>query len=369
MTQKSHEIDVSKQGILPIDQVPNTKTRKNTVVYEKPTGVVSSFYEIKRNQDILLKSADKGFPLRSLKNLLMPDERVGDYGLPGHGPEAKDICGVFYRVGCLNVESHPEGKGVFQSKVTRCFSPKCPVCWGSWALREAGRVEHRIKMVKNIRASFGQPIHVVASVPSSDYWRSIPELRKTAYKQAEKAGFRGGSCIIHPFRQDKFSGLWYFSPHFHLIGFGWIEGTEEVYKTSGWVIKNLGVRKNIFGTAFYQLTHCGVYYGPEKKHNITWFGALSYNKFKKGEIPKGPKRITKCPYCKSEMKRVIWNGAGREPLPCMGQDQFYLAKAEDWHFKGYKEPYLPRESRSLDEYQNIEVGVNMPYRYEGYLSF
>jgi hypothetical protein len=296
-------------GILPLDQVRS--------------------YDLIRNSEILIKAADEDFPLNSLDSLLLPSDRVGDWGLPSHG-SAKDSCGSFFRKACFNLEDHPDRLAVFTSKIKRCFSPKCPVCWGAWALREAGRIEFRITESMKVKPSLGLPIHVVVSVPSWEYNLDPSVLRKKAYVVGKEAGFSGGSAIWHPFRQDKHSGLWYFSPHFHLIGFGWIQGAELVYKANGWIVKNLGVRSNVFGTAFYQLTHCGVYYGAGRKHSVTWLGSLAYNQL---PLPPRPEKKDLCPYCGEELVSVVWVGEGDPPLPCVGQDRFYFAKADNWATK------------------------------------
>jgi hypothetical protein len=294
-------------GILPLDQVP--------------------LKDLIRNVEILLRDADAEFPLSGLNGLLLPDERFDEWGLPSHG-ESQPDCGSFYRVACFNLEDHPDGLAVFSSRVHRCFSPKCPVCWGAWALREAGRIEYRVLESQKKLPSLGLPIHVVASVPSWEYGLSKEQLAKKATRYVKEAGFLGGCCVFHQFRQDKISGLWYFSPHFHMIGFGWIEGAEDVYESKGWIVKNLGVRHNVFGTAFYQLTHCSVYYGPGRKHSVTWIGELAYNKGLK--IPPKPVKPDLCPYCGETFQKVVWVGEGDPPLPCVAQDRFYLAKADGW---------------------------------------
>lgn len=311
------EIESSSKGS------PGKTTSENLVSPQKRHNFSA---DLKRNFDILLKSADEDFPLQSLKNLLMPDERIGDWGLPSHG-SAKKTCGSFFRKICPNPDCHPDGLKVFKSKIKRCFSPKCPVCWGAWAKREAGRIEYRIRQAQKLYPSLGRPIHVVASVPSWDYGLNPSEMRKKAYKIVKKAGFVGGSGIFHSFRQDPNSGLWFYSAHFHFIGFGWISGSARIYKSKGWIVKNLGVRDNVFGTAFYQLTHCSVWYGVGRKHSVTWMGSLAYNQL---GIPKRPKRVDRCCYCGEEMKTVIWDGEGDPPLPCRGLDGFYLAKADHW---------------------------------------
>lgn len=329
--------DEFEKGILPIDQV-RSWDRVNT--------------------EFLIKNADAEFSVGLLNNLLMPDERVGDWGLPGHG-DLKATCGSFYLKACFNLEAHPDGLAVFCSHIHRCFSPKCPTCWKLWALRASGRIEERILAFQKSVPSLGKPIHVVASVPKWEYGLDPVKMRKKATSIVKKAHFEGGSGIFHPFREDKLTGLWYFSPHFHYIGFGWIQGTDQIFKSKGWIVKNLGVRKNVFGTAFYQLTHCGVYYGPGRRCSVTWMGALAYNQLK---IPKRPKKLDRCAYCGEKMVKPFWDGEGSPPLPCMGLDRFYLAKADNWitqeeilwdWLNPFKDNYHPESSMGLFSYDSV----------------
>ena len=242
-------------------------------------------------------------------------DRVDDWGLPGHG-SSNSGCGTFFYKGCLEVGKHAQarvdgigvvGKGFVKLKRVSCGRPECPVCYESWASREAHRIDYRISQFKTKM----KKIHVTVSPSRRDWGLSVSSMRKKAYVLSRKVGFLGGSCIFHPFRQDAESKEWYFSPHFHLIGFGWVKGTGENYRSSGWVVKNIGVRESVQATAFYQLTHCGVYYGKGRKHSVTWFGRLSYNKLK--VIPEKPKKEI-CPLCGGELHEVIWVGVGKCPL-------------------------------------------------------
>ena len=86
-----------------------------------------------------------------------------------------------------------------------------------------------------------------------------------------------GLVVFHPFRINKDTREWEYSPHFHVLGFGWVTAVTQAYTKHGWVIKNKGVRKSVLGTIYYQLTHCGI---KKKYHALTYFGACSYSKLK-----------------------------------------------------------------------------------------
>jgi hypothetical protein len=255
------------------------------------------------------------------------DEQVDHWGLPGHGV-AKPDCGTFYTVGCLNVDEHFQeqlgsensivGKVYVKRKKVSCKDPTCPMCYETWASREARRIERRCSAY---RLHGALPIHFVASVPHYLYDKNAEFLRSEAYSVSKKVGFLGGSCIYHPYREIEGTKLWYFSPHFHMIGFGWIKGSGQEYLSSGWICRNLGVRDSVYSTAFYQLSHCGVWYGPGRRHSVTWFGGLSYNKLK---VAPEEKTQEVCPICGQDLVRLVWRGDGPIPIPEDVEGEYWL---------------------------------------------
>ena len=191
---------------------------------------------------------------------------------------------------CDNRE-HPEEKVYVRRYQKSCSRAECPVCFERWAAKEAHAVDSRVSRFKISRTK--HPIHVIVSPNDGDIQTlEYSKLRSRAYLLLEKVGCIGGSMIVHPFRFDRERG-WFFSPHFHVIGYGWIHGTKENFEETGWVIKNLGVRSSVYRTAQYQLSHAGVWMGKGKRTTITWFGALSYNRF---SAPR-EKHSEKCPLC------------------------------------------------------------------------
>ncbi|GAG75273.1 unnamed protein product, partial [marine sediment metagenome] len=194
-----------------------------------------------------------------------------------------------------------------------CGRAECPICYEKWASKEARKIEHRLKQWK----SSGRVIHLVLSVPQNMWYEDFKKLRRKSYVIAKRVKFLGGSCIFHPFRQLENTKQWYFSPHFHMIGYGWIKNVAENFEESGWVVKNLGVRKNVFATAMYQLSHAGIH---KKYHTVTWFGHLAYNKLKVvPELEEGDK----CPICGAKLTRLIWVGDDKCPIPEV-EGQYFL---------------------------------------------
>jgi len=112
-------------------------------------------------------------------------------------------------------------------------------------------------------------IHVVTS-PPRELWdladeptgRGFERLRARAYAAARRAGFEGGGWVFHYHRRvpepgspERTEACGVEGPHFHALGFGWIEQPRD---RRGWVVKNLGVRRgwsSVNGTARYVLDH------------------------------------------------------------------------------------------------------------------
>ncbi len=210
------------------------------------------------------------------------------------------------------------GKAYIEMYKRSCARAVCPTCYEKWAGKEAQKIEKRLAAVGR---SMGKLIHITVSPAEKDVFELTYELlRAKAYSIVRKNGFLGGSCIFHPWREDEW-GMWRFSPHFHMIGYGWIHGTAEGYEQHGWVVKNLRVRETVSGTALYQLSHCGIH---EKYHTVTWFGRLSYNKLK--ILPCKPEKHC-CPMCGAELSDLFYLGKD-EDLPDRQEDVGFWMDAE-----------------------------------------
>ena len=247
-------------------------------------------------------------------------ESQDEWLLVGNGEKYSD-CGSVILFGCDNVDGHNvkglmedfRGKVYVEMRRRTCLRAECPVCYEKWAGKEASKIEYRLKA---FRVSRLKVIHVVIS-PSVGL--DIAVSRRKVYKIAKEAGIIGGCVIIHPWRSVcAFCGStlkhgfktcyqcggtrhkWKWSPHFHLLGFGWVKNVKAIHTKTGWIIKNLGVRKTVGGSALYQLSHAGV---KKKTHTVTWFGQLSYNKLKIPKMLKPEK--PKCPLCGNELRRIL----------------------------------------------------------------
>jgi len=213
------------------------------------------------------------------------------FRMPGSNEEPKyDTCGQWgYRV-CQNTSCHPGGMEYAQRFQISCFDAYCPTCKGAWAHRQAKSATRKLKAYA--QKSHKPAKHIVWSPDPANQKFSgmgIKGLRKLCRKDLKAVNFKAGMLVLHMFRDKEVQGrkVWYVSPHFHIVGFGWITGAETL---SGAVVKNLGVRDSIYNTVLYQLSHASIKKGGQ---TVTWGGELSYNKY---STPKGGNSVH-CPYC------------------------------------------------------------------------
>lgn len=279
--------------------------------------------------------------------------------LPGH-QNSNEWCGEIRLRGCLRVDLHLddpqyrdvirtldgdafEGKDVLMVYKASCGRLACPICYEKACLKHAIKIEHRMHSFK-IKGRELKAIHVVLSPPKEVWMRfGATRLFRMAYRIAERCGVYGGSIIFHPWRKVgeddmldsdpvKVSGVWGESPHFHIIAYGWVHRVKESYAESGWVVKNLGVRRSIRATAHYQLSHCGVH---PKHHSVRWFGALAYNKM---NVPPLPRQSHPCPACGLDMYPV--KVIGDEYIPLM--DALMRSSLKDGDIALFKHGYFQR---------------------------
>jgi hypothetical protein len=256
----------------------------------------------------------QGIPKLSTDLVTSTYPRVGGFDLPGHG-EPKECCGNYESWVCNDVHNHPNGAKVVEVRRWSCGRLECPVCFEKVAGRHARRAEYRLRQFKHRR--FKQIIHVIVSVSKSDYSLPYAKLNVKVVKVARFCGVVGGLKVFHPWRQKCFKCgnhpventkdkcpkcgstffNWYFSPHYHIVGLGWIHNVKENFEVTGWVVKNEGPRKTLVGTISYLLTHGGI---SKNRHSLTWFGCASYAKLR---IDPQPKEGHHCIVCGELMVR------------------------------------------------------------------
>jgi hypothetical protein len=283
----------------------------------------------------------------SVLNDDVDDEPVGEgsgsfggFELVGHGLKTNNMCGVFSSFyGCVRGDLHDhirlvggnfKGKAFVKVVFHSCDKPSCPVCYEhGWAAREAHKIEVRLAEGSK---RFGLVEHIVATFPPEFYGLSYEVLRKKAVEILSGLGVVGGVLIFHGARYNKHRG-WYWSPHFHVLGFihgGYrcrsctktcFKGCGEFrdrafrcFEKFGCVVKVAedehgfsGKRITVGGTAWYQLNHATVKKGVVRFHVATWFGVCSYRKLK--VVVERKKQV--CPICQHELVRLIHCGVRR----------------------------------------------------------
>ena len=259
--------------------------------------------------------------------------------LPGVDIPTRDTCGKWHTNGCLNTKNHPSKDGLSQayvkSRPMTCFKALCSICWENWVSREASRGTYKIETYEKITTSKYRknPVkHLVVSVPKRDWDLPYPELKRIGRTLLKKNNITAGCMVFHPYRQltekdgfiDSFQ-YWYYSPHFHVMGFGWVDANivKDTYDDTKWLIINLGVRnKSVNGTLWYILSHCGIKKGF---HSITWFGDLSNGSIAKYYPECKPEKdedYNKCPYCKTELRLLIVTETLDRPPPLWASIKF-----------------------------------------------
>ena len=228
--------------------------------------------------------------------------------LPGHGIQ-KASCGQVAKVLACAGPAHHDKKLIFHT----CDDPECPVCFERWSSREAKHASERLKQAQKLYHY--KPVrHWIVSPPQDKYdlttEAGYKQLRKDLLQVLKLAGFVGGMIIFHPYRlpDDDNTKEMRWGPHFHLLTFGHAIKSSILYKLTGWIIKNKGIRYSVSGTIRYELSHAGIWQGKRissrqgkdvavrSLHTITWFGSLSYNKVVVGAVLTSIE-VVKCKIC------------------------------------------------------------------------
>ncbi len=218
--------------------------------------------------------------------------------------------------------------------------------------RQSNKATRRIEKYSEL--SFKKPIHVILCIPQSQHSLPIKLLRKRMNQILKISKMDGGAVIFHPFRFRQNVRRWYYSPHFHLVGFGNKQKIASAFGKFGWFIKICDERESVFQTFCYLLSHCGI---KKQNHTLTWLGSLSYSKLKLEKEP----TITDCPICGRKFVEIYYEGVH----PVVPPDQPYEGLVDYWdwfevktmpeleRFEPYKFEYAP--TRDLDEILNSLV--------------
>lgn len=358
--------------------LPNTKADNNLYANDS-NSVFDLFKRVK-----LPMGFDKAFSFSTVTDKNNHKFVEGwKWSLSGHLYNPRRSCGKVLPIGCDNFNHHVGGVGHANLMVLGCKRLGCPICYETASshrsmvitLRFAKKVigdtsflrdiakqsqyESKQKMKQKVvdyvekrikRSNIYNIKHVVASPPQDSVWdnkKYFDVNRKQAYSLLKKCGVRGGVLFPHPYRlkcadcdyhpipdhrqecpnchSDRF--IWYFSPHYHIIGYGWVKNTKKTFQSTGWVIKNLGIRKSIYSTAQYILSHAGV---NRRSLSINWFGEL--NRQKLGKTPRLPTIKQCCHECYKPYTLLQWQRLDRPPPKLVyninGENQFTFKQTD-----------------------------------------
>jgi len=286
-----------------------------------------------------------------------------NFQLVGNGEQTNEYCGRYIGLmGCLRTDLHKlttlDGVS-YEGKIDRrlvhhfCNKPSCPKCYKKgWAVRQAFKISARLKLASR---KLGLIEHLMISLPKKDYGLilcSLKSMRAKVNRLLKKSGVVGGCVILHGFRYND-QDLWYFSPHFHVVGFilggysrcrncptkwackascdGFDSRAWALYQDTGYVIKVFGRRKTIVGTLYYQLNHASILKNVERFHAYTYFGTVSYHKLKVTvEL-----RKSFCRICHSELVWIRYHGD--KAIISDRNSPFYESKS----FEDFEEGGLP----------------------------
>lgn len=264
-------------------------------------------------------------------------------------------------------------------------SCECPACTRKWINRRAPAAAARvIGSVYWHEGVSADPVHVTLSPPPNErapLWEGMEMdtgavmkiARQKARKTAKKAGIRGGVLVFHAHRckfQNDAKGRYdnsplVWSPHWHVVGGGWVIGTRAIYEETGWVVVNHGVRFDTEGSIRYLMDHCA---WVENGDALTYFGYATAHKTRVKKL-ESFFEACRCKGCGSTVTRypvhagdVRWD----EPLGERNQkvnvfrvtapgrkDKFPLefrSSEDEFTWRMVKPPPRPTEHRVLDSF-------------------
>lgn len=213
----------------------------------------------------------------------------------GRGSITRDNCGHHF-----GFYSCSKGHTI-KHKNTYCYSLSCPICFHKAIKRNSYRVlNHIIKIYKEYKR-LGHKIHFrhysfntlwdIKNSNQFDYYR------RKLVSILNQYDFHG-MLVFHKYRKSKVSkqdyqkGIrptLYYSPHFHVIGYGFLPNYSEFESLYGFTYTNITEKhyfldsekypkflnkKSIYLCVRYLLSHAS-FKSNQKAHSYFWFGNMS----------------------------------------------------------------------------------------------
>lgn len=213
-----------------------------------------------------------------------------------------------------------------------CKRLGCKVCWSSARTRSADRITDRLEGFSEASGLPWVPWHVDLS-PPPEVWGTesevqVEDLIRSARKISAALGVTSAVLIVHGYRirpgkkreaheesikqgldryrycmnQDDPREYLYWSPHFHLMGWGFLENSKKFEERTGWVYHKERTRswEDIPPTVSYLLSHAWLF-SPGKNAYRYW-GGLSPTKLAVTQDVAW--EIQKCKVCGKALRRI-----------------------------------------------------------------
>ena len=238
-----------------------------------------------------------------MKEMAFSVDFVGDVMLPAHAYKGKKSCGEWQFKACLNHDRHVDGCSYCRKTEFHCNSIDCNTCFEHTIRRQARAISDRLTSFANLKKNrkiymeenrVRILLHNTISPPDFEHYKfktkdGRKELKKTLRKIEKLLGVDGGVTIAHPYRFTDDLKSAYFSPHYHQIVTGWIDGdiVKRIHEEYGWVVKqisNFDSDKQCYNVVKYLLSHEASYQkdplSRSSEQSYSWFGECQNRKFK-----------------------------------------------------------------------------------------
>lgn len=269
-----------------------------------------------------------GTPSVPAAGLLYPDTLpiIKRLHITGVQP-ADPACGQIIAMKVCTDPTHP-------TRVVKhsCGRSGCVTCWTTWATRAAHRAADRLRGFSEASNNQYVPWHITLSPPATDNLpeseQSIELLYQLARKHVDLLGVTSSEVIIHGYRinpdkkrevndgasvqgvnryrwaldQDNPRDYLIWSPHFHLIGWGYLMDATSFFENTGWVYRKHLSRpvEHQERTLYYLLSHAW-HFGPGR-NCIRYWGGLAPTKMTVQEDRHYEPDL--CKVCGASMRRI-----------------------------------------------------------------
>ena len=194
------------------------------------------------------------------------------WSLPGRDNSSvkRGSCGINRSKDAVIISCCNDRKDYTKLAGMHCWRLACTNCISSEAIRRGSEAEGRIYALHDIgvrkNGTAEEPVHIVLSPPQEWALQQIqhPESYRKMYDKALKLlkrhGIHSGAAVFHPWRLDDDCKNWRAGPHFHIIGYGWLDSVG-LYNRTKWIAEKIHPNeplRSVRLTMSYLLTHAGL---------------------------------------------------------------------------------------------------------------